>query len=482
MSRKILSLSLSERLQEAKSKALALADRADARPGNYRRWLPPQWAFLTAREKRLLLRAGNQVYGKTTAGLAKVVDFVEARGQYTGRQFSGPVEAWIITASWSQSIAIQKKLWAEIDKTKLAASVVFDQVRGFRGKNPAVQYADGSIIRIKTTQQGGLNLAGATIDAALFDEPPASARIYSEVQKRVLARGGYVWLTLTPINAPVGWLRELVEKGQIRDLHYPLRPEYLIPVGSSKPYQLQDGTICDQSWIDAVIADSLPYEVPVVVHGDWECRVLGRIFTAFQAQSHSGPVSLRGRWKLAAGFDYGSKIGKQIGLLLAIDDSGDWPRVVVLGEYVGGENTSSEEDARAFLRLLQRWGISWSQLNSAWGDRLYIRGAEQKSNKAMAWELAKQLKLSDVRKLTPKIRTVKRGAGRGSGSVDLGCRYLHQLLVRPGHFLIGSECPYLLEAFQKWNGQDDTYKDHIDALRYALQDYIFARRSHAKAA
>jgi hypothetical protein len=469
-------------LLRARAAAGRLTERAERAPGHYRRWLPPQWAFLQAREKRVLLRAGNQVYGKTTAGLAKVVDFVEGRGVWTARSHAGPVECWIVTASWSQSIAIQAKLWDEIDKSKVDPETVFDSVKGFRGKNPAVQFRDGSIIRIKTTAQGGLALAGATIDAVLFDEPPSSARVYGEVQKRVLSRGGYVWLTLTPINAPVAWLAEAVEKGLIVDLHYPLRPEFLIPVGAAEPFQLQDGTVCDAAWIERVRRETLAHEVPVVVDGEWECRVLGRVFTAFQAAGHVAIPKLAGRWKVCLGIDHGSKIGKQTAYLIAVDDSaGGWPRVAVLEEYAGAENCSSEDDARAILAMLSRHGLSWKQLNSAWGDRLYIRGAESKSNAQLMLELAKLLKLSDPRQLQPRVRTVKKGAGRGAGSVDAGCRWLHQLLVRPGHLLISPACPLLIEAFQKWDGRDDGYKDHLDALRYGLQDWIFGRRVEAPA-
>ena len=467
-------------LLRARAAAGRLAERVERAPGHYRRWLPPQWAFLQEQSKRTLLRAGNQVYGKTTAGLAKVVDFVEGRGQFTRGRPAGPVEVWIVTASWSQSVSIQKKLWTEIDKSRIDPDTIYDEVRGFRGKNPAIKFLDGSIIRIKTTQQGGLNLASATINAVLFDEPPKSPRVYGEVQKRVLRTNGWVWLTLTPINAPVGWLQEMAEKGLIVDLHYPLRPEHLVPVGASAPFQLEDGTVCDAAWIDRVKRETLPHEVPVVVDGEWECRVLGRVFTAFQRAAHVQPIRLAGKWKIGIGLDHGSKIGKQTGYLIAVDDSGGgWPRVTVLEEYAGPENCSSEDDARAVLGMLGKHGLSWKQLGSAWGDRLYLRGAEAKSNAQLMQELAKLLKLNDVRQLQPRIRTVKRGAGRGSGSVDAGCRFLHQLLVRPGHLTISPACPLLIEALERWDGRDDGFKDHVDALRYALQDFIFGRRVEA---
>jgi hypothetical protein len=71
------------------------------------------------------------------------------------------------------------------------------------------------------------------------------------------------------------------------------------------------------------------------------------------------------------------------------------------------------------------------------------------------------------------IRTVKRGKGRGRGSVNAGCRYLHQAMVRPGHFFVHPRCARLLEALDRWDYSDSDYKDPIDALRYALQRYVF---------
>jgi hypothetical protein len=36
-----------------------------------------------------------------------------------------------------------------------------------------------------------------------------------------------------------------------------------------------------------------------------------------------------------------------------------------------------------------------------------------------------------------------------------------------------------VEAFERWDGRDDGLKDHLDALRYGLQDWIFGRRVEA---
>jgi hypothetical protein len=93
-----------------------------------------------------------------------------------------------------------------------------------------VKFKNGSIIKIKTTNQGGLALAGATIDVALFDEPPSDMRTYVEVSRRLAHRGGVLLLAYTPVNAPVDYLRELVAQGQIVDHWAPMTPDQLIQV------------------------------------------------------------------------------------------------------------------------------------------------------------------------------------------------------------------------------------------------------------
>jgi hypothetical protein len=281
-------------------------------------------------------------------------------------------------------------------------------------------------------------------------------------------------IAMTPVNAgPLDWLREVVEAGHVRDIHQPLTREALIPVGSELPIELDDGTPCDEAWIDRVIAETMPHEVPVVVHGEWEMRVVGRVFSAFKDDQHiSGEPPGHG-WKLHLGTDYGTKTGKQISVLVAVDDSGDHPRVCIWDEVVGDGNTTLDQDAAGLIEMLRRNGLTWRMVDEAWGDRLYLRGpTERKSNKDLMEALGRILKIPPQH-LAPQVRTVKRGAGHGAGSLDAGLRFLHQAMLRPGHFRVHPRCNRLLEAIQRWDYTDNDQKDPIDAVRYALDSLIF---------
>lgn len=457
-----------------------LIDECDARPSDYMNWLPLQHEFLSDPGRYKMMRAGNQAYGKSTAGLTDLHWHCTGRHPFYATR-EPPVEWWVICAAWGQSVHIQKKFWA-IAQADLAERTVFDPKNGFGKNDPVAIYKNGSIVRFRTSNQNSLALAGATLDGVLWDEPPASPRLFEETRKRVMRRNGKVLLTMTPIGAPVDWLREIVEAGQINDHHTRLEPESLIPVGASEPLntELPDGTLVpmDQAWIDSLVEHTMPHEVPVVLHGEWETSVKGRLFVAFNEDTHVTHKRPTGEVKIGIGIDYGSKVGKQVALLIAVDTAGDYPAVWVLDEQVSAENSSIADDARGILSMLERNGVRWSQVDHAWGDRVYIRGATTKANKDLMRALARQLGIAQ-RALNPSIRTVKRGRGRGRGSVDHGVRWLHQCMVREGGFNVAPNCVHLIEALSRWQYKDDEHKDKIDALRYSLQDYIFAKHSRS---
>lgn len=457
-----------------------LKTRAVNNPLAHMRWLPGQHAFLSDPSPRKLFRAGNQSQGKTTCALAEVI--FRSLGEHPFLQVGKPpIESWVVCASWSQSLAIQSKLWAMVPKDRIHPSTEYDPVKGFRGVNPAVRFDNGSIVRFKTTQQGGLSLAGSTIQCALFDEPPKSARIYGEVQKRVMRAGkqGQVMLALTPVNAPCEWLKEACGEGLITDHHYRLEPKNLIPVGSSDPMVLTDGTVCNQEWIDKVIAETLPWEAPVVVHGEWEMRTTGAVFANFRRDDHVSQELPKSHTQLALGIDHGDGANfSQAAVLVAVDTSAEYERLWVLDEYQSEGTTTPDQDARALKVMLDRHGLQWSSLDYVWGDRKYPgrrAGASKKSNLDLIHAMARELHMP-YSKIRPPIRTVKRGQGRGAGSVHRGVRYVHHSMVRPGHFHIHPRCQNLIECIERWDFRDDKHKHMIDALRYSLQSWVFARR------
>ena len=453
--------------------------RALARPLDWVPWLPLQAQYISSLSKFRCLRAGNQALGKTTAALADLA--WHALGLHPYRPCKKPGEYWVICASWSQSVAIQGKLYELLPKESLAPDTIFTASRGFRGKNPAVEvrHTSGalSIIRFRTTQQGTLNLAGATIHGALFDEPPSSEEVYAEVTKRVLATDGWVSIALTPIGAPTDWLKLAVEEGKLEDIHSDLSVDALTPLGWSTPRRL-GGVLCDDAWIAEVARQTPTHEIPVRVHGEWEIRVVGRWFDRFRSTGEGAHVHSRqptGDIKLALGIDHGSSPGKQIALLLAIDDAAEHPRIYIVDEYVDRDGLATpEDDAAGILAMLARHGAKWRDLNFAGGDIVHMRGTgRQKSNKDLSIQIARKLGLPSEM-LAPPIRTVKQGRANVRGAVKMASRWLFQHMLRDGHFGVNPRCKRLIEALDRYHpDRDDENKDPVDALRYGLDRWIW---------
>lgn len=460
--------------------------------------LPAQDAFLRCPAKQKLLRLGNQWGGKTTAGLIELVLRCLGRHPYFETR-KPPIECWVICASWSQSLAIQGKLWALLPKAEVVEGTAYNNKTGFGQHAPLVEFRNGSLIRFKTASQDSLDLAGATIDVAMFDEPPRSARVFSEIQKRVMKRAGTVFLTLTPVNAPVDWLREACDKGQVVDLHFPLTPEQLIPIGQREPLRLADGTVCDAAWIQQQVDMTLPHEVPVVIHGEWEMRVTDRLFPAFRdggPDSHVVTEIPSLSMVMSVGIDHGRLVGKQTAILIGIDESeaDGFPTVYVLDEEISGVETTPREDAEALLRMLERNGLAWHELDYVYGDRALgdRKDVRRKDNRQLLRELGKLHNMRNPDALTPVIRTAKRGKGRGAGAPHRGWTWMHHQMVR-NRFKVHADCTTVIDCLNRWDGTERVvrahgmesenmakYKDPLDGLRYGLDPWIFEVRGRPR--
>lgn len=444
--------------------------------------LPPQLAFLvcTAREK--LYRAGNQALGKSTAGLWE--DILLALGRHpTIVHLRPPCEIWILCASWGQSVAIQQKLWKMLPKGEILPTTKFNSKTGFGMHSPVVEFLNGSLIRIKTTQQDALDLSGSTIDHAHFDEPPDSERIYAEVRQRVKMRGGTISLTLTPINRPVDWLKEEVERGNIQDLHYRLEPEHLIPVGARRPRRTKDGVPMDAKWIARERRLALAHEEAIVCDGEWEGRAVGQFFKAWGAHlvTADRPSAQGLKYRILLGIDHGAQAGNQVAILCAVDEreSRKYPRVWAVDEQCVDRPTTSAQDAEGILSMLGERGLQWRELAAAWGDipvNAYADGIAKKGNRDLEAEIAPRIGLRDPNRLAPRIRSAKRNRNNSKGGARAGEKWIHRQMVA-GRLKVHPRCQRLIRSFERYDGDPASEHKHaIDGFRYSMTDYIWARR------
>jgi phage terminase large subunit-like protein len=449
----------------------------EERPLEHIRWTPPQLAWAECEVRRKLLRAGNQI-GKTTIGLAEVIWRSTGTHPFI-RTKPPPVEIWIVCTTWPQSVQIMKKFWELLPK-HLVRTKTFDPRYGFGKDNPAVVFLCGSIVRFKTTNQGADALAGATIDYVLVDEP-TDEDIYRELDRRLMRTGGSMGLVLTPINRPCEYLRQLCRDEVVRDIHARLTVQNLTPVEAngrlaSEPLRLLDGTPMDEAWIAEQRRLVLPRFAPVILDGEWDQRVEGSVFAAWDPDTMVSENVPEHEVDLTFGADHGEGDFREMAGFAAVWKPEDHHRVHFLSEYSSDGMTSTAADARGVLDAMAEAGIeSWRELASAVGDKPTTGKIGRKSNADLTAELQRLLRRRGLLKardeLRPPILTAKTGRlGTGNKSVWRGVEWLHQCMVR-GDFLVHPRCPRLIESLTKWDGSNSEWKDAIDMARYATWPY-----------
>lgn len=475
----------------------ALEDAAQSRPLDFFQWLPGQRAFLEATGPRVLLRGGNQWLGKTTCGVAEL--WYRLTGDHPYKPVrKPPITALVITATHEGGQMIQRRIWDLCDASSLTDDTVWDPSKGaFRGKYPRVRLRNGSECIFRSGRGEALNLAGLTVDYVWIDEPPTSSRIYSEAQKRILRTSGDMRLSLTPINAQVAWLQEACEAGQIEDIHCPLTPEAVIPVGATEPIRLGDGTPADEAWIAQLRSETLAHEVPVVIDGEWEMRSQAPVFNAWSPSSMISRAVPHGDVAVFVGIDHGEgKHGSSCAIVVAVEPvhGEDVPRVYVLSEYASADLCTEDQDAAGILEGLERAGVLWCDLKMAYGDRPHHgsnrrQSIAKKSNALLSSAMCKASAaphhgIARGHNLTPPIRSAKRGKGGpgAPGAVSFGCTWLHRAMIR-GRFTVHPRCVNLIGALGRYQGRSNSEPSHyIDALRYSLKDIIYTSVRHTRAA
>lgn len=467
-----------------------IGDDCDDRSVYHQDWLPMQLAFLQDPSRRKMARAGNQLMGKTWVTLAE--DIFRCLGEHPFLEVPPPpIKVRLICGTAGQSIEIQSKLWELLPKSEIDPSVGFVPGKGFRGREPkVVTFKNGSTITIFTTNQDPLAQAGGTIDVIHFDEPPKNDRYFTEAQNRMIRTGGVLLLSMTPVNAPVEYIRKQAEQGLISDHWRPLTPEQLIPVGQTEPIRTKDGEPMDAEFLEHIRTLIPAYQVPVVIDGEWQFYVIDRVFDAYDETRHersheefwiellAAQKRCRSRGtnlKLTTGTDHGDGDHKsQSTVLTAVDDSGDYPRFYFTDEYVAELSTTPDIDARQILDMLGRNGQSWQKLDFAVGDRPWQGRYRVKTNSRLMKALAVELGLPSMDDLEPQIQQAKSGWLPARGSVDEGILQLHQAMVRPGHLLVNRDrCPNLSQGFKKWDRKPKSPHVHvIDGARYSTVHWL----------
>jgi len=464
-------------LTHAVTYAAELADRDSAWDVHHIKWTAPQGAFLRhvdPTNKPILLRTGNQWLGKSTVGIGDTI--LRCLGQHptdpAGQR--PPIVAWVISPTNTHSIGIQQKAWALAPKHELAPNQLFDDVKGFRGRYPALRFANGSIVHFRTTKQGALTLSGATIDHVLIDEL-TTPRVYNELRKRVARRNGTIRLTLTPINAPADWLRELCAQGEVIDLHFKCRAEYCIPEGDDEPLRdPKSGRPMDQAWVDEFRASSPEDERPVVIDGEWQIEHKDRELAGWSDNyvfDERKPLPLFAEYGL--GIDYGEASDRSVCVLVGWSpEGGAW----VLGEWCGDGRTPLLEQAAGIRSLVRRRGLHLRDVRHLVGDinSAGPHGQIGSMNEALTLALGKVI--AKHRDPATPAGWGLRPANKRKGSVDYRLRMLNGALS-DRRLWVHESCNRLINSmrqFKPGSREAKVLKDPLDALGYIVEQWLRA--------
>jgi hypothetical protein len=123
-------------------------------------------------------------------------------------------------------------------------------------------------------------------------------------------------------------------------------------------------------------------------------------------------------------------------------------------------------DADGLLEMRGATGDPWTDFDHVWADKAYEGRTTRKNARLLTAAVARRLGVTG--ELRPGIKVAKRGLKKDHFWPSV--RWLHECMIRPGHFYVDESCAWLIEALEKWDGTDKSkYKDILDALRYACR-------------
>jgi phage terminase large subunit-like protein len=396
-----------------------------------------------------LFRGPNQA-GKSVTGAREMVYCLLGYSPYRKLR-PAPVEAKLSTFSFDQSMKAQRLLYKLIPPWLLADGCTFDPDKGF--KDHKVTLTNGSTLTIFTDKQATLAHSSDTLDYVWFDEPPAQGK-YGENLARLLVRSGFMWLTMTPIGAPVDWLKDEVQAGKIEDINFSLTTE-------TAPH-------LTQTQIDEIALSYLDEEVDQRIHGAWEGVSPDRKFTQFKPQVHIIEAQdLPDRpLDIYIGADHGESSNNEYFTILGVYQELGEHHLIYLGEYTGVAGASPEQDAKAVTAELESIGLTPLHVTYGKGDvnSAGKLGAGSSINQLLERGFAKACNMD--KPPFPMLKPDKR-----SGSVISGTRRINNGFAQ-NRIKVLSRCKQLIASFRYYSGADDQYKHAIDAARYVSSDFL----------
>jgi len=169
--------------------------------------LPQQLKFALDMARVKALFGGNRS-GKTEKGAEYVISKCLAK----------PNQRWWASAeTFPDSVNIQqRKIWSLIPKTEIKYGF-YNEITGF--PNRKILFKNGSIVILKSYDQGVESYASDDVDGIWFDEEPPM-EIYKESRMRLLDRNGEIIFTMTSTKGITDLISDIFEDYDIISSEY----------------------------------------------------------------------------------------------------------------------------------------------------------------------------------------------------------------------------------------------------------------------
>lgn len=418
--------------------------------------------FHATQHDRRLVRAPNQV-SKSTAGAWEA--WAHLVGRHRWRASLAPSSGWIMCADLDNTFPVVcEKLRDTAPNHLLDPATRYIEGKGYytNGRR-MIRTRLGHTIAFRSGEGSDMAAESGTVGWLWIDEPPVESK-FGGALSRVAVKGGPVWMTFTPINRPVAWIRLRVEgdprRGIVpREEWRQFRPQ----LTEADCTTLHGRVIRPAALIARQVAGYGEWERMQRVYGEWEGISSKRKLSAFaEARVRESMAWAPGLpIHVGIGIDHGEAIGHQVAVLVYWQDGGRGQRRAHAVDECANERVGTEvDDAGDILAMLGRNGLELRHVDKVVGDinSAGKRGGGRSVNECLAAALNELAGYPDV---LVDIEPARKGR------VDSGVRDLDLALMRDD-LAIHPRCTRLVESARYWDGTPATerYKHPLDGLRY----------------
>ena len=422
---------------------------------------PPQREFHESQSRKRAFIAANKL-GKSFAAGAEA--WFHLLGKHFAREVPAPgSEGWLLApdlkTGWKTACKAMRQLEPRgaLDPSCRYIDGVGYLYRGQKIIKMSDEYGGGIMVG-KGCEQTLLALEGERVQWAWVDEPPKESH-FQGLRARLSMDMGPIWISATPVGRPVSWLKNILEGSQEESIepepgwhvqHVPLTIE-------NAPHR----TVED---IDAQISECSPWEYQQRILSEWDGITKGRWVSGFTEgnifDDEEAPSKVEA---IGLGWDHGERPGKSICYLVVFDGLTVW----VLDEYSNEDRSTPSSEAEAVVEMLERWGLSMSDVSDARGD---VNSGGRLGMGFTMNELLMRAFSHIAGTSRPPFRIAVPYKKRGS--VDARVRLTSNACV-DGRLRVHHKCGKLINSLRHWRGGNRCdLKDPFDAAMYISEVYL----------